>query len=212
MPVVGGALQTDEDSSPCSRSGVIGIYRYVEMNLSVRASSGADLVERARSGDEDAFAGIVAAHHAELVRIAYGVCGDADLARDATQAAWVKVWQGLDKLREPTKLRPWLIAVVSNEARQAARSRRRRWVREVAPLDEERDADAAAVPQPSGDRSDLIAALLKLHPDDRALIVMRYLGGLGSDEIAETTGRNASSVRARLSRLMARLREDLGDG
>jgi RNA polymerase sigma factor (sigma-70 family) len=183
----------------------------VELNVSVGVSGVGDLVALARSGDEDAFARIVDTHHAELVRIAYGVCGDADLARDATQAAWVKVWQGLDKLREPDKLRPWLIAVVSNEARQAARSRRRRWVREVAPLDEERDGDAASLAQPSGDRSDLIAALQKLDPDDRALIVMRYLGGLGSDEIAQATGKKASSVRARLSRLMARLREDLGD-
>lgn len=181
------------------------------MNLSVSASSTADLVARARSGDDEAFARIVETHHAELVRIAYGVCGDADLARDATQAAWVKIWQGLDKLREPGKLRPWLIAVVSNEARQATRSRRRRWVREVAPLDEERDGEAASTSQPSGDRSDLIAALQKLDPDDRALIVMRYLGGLGSDEIAQAMGRNASTIRARLSRLMARLREDLGD-
>lgn len=205
------ALRTLKESSPCSRSAASGIYRYVEMNLSVSASSTADLVARARSGDDEAFARIVETHHAELVRIAYGVCGDADLARDATQAAWVKIWQGLDKLREPGKLRPWLIAVVSNEARQATRSRRRRWVREVAPLDEERDGEAASTSQPSGDRSDLIAALQKLDPDDRALIVMRYLGGLGSDEIAQAMGRNASTIRARLSRLMARLREDLGD-
>lgn len=211
MPVADRALRTLKESSPCSRSAASGIYRYVEMNLSVSASSTADLVARARSGDDEAFARIVETHHAELVRIAYGVCGDADLARDATQAAWVKIWQGLDKLREPGKLRPWLIAVVSNEARQATRSRRRRWVREVAPLDEERDGEAASTSQPSGDRSDLIAALQKLDPDDRALIVMRYLGGLGSDEIAQAMGRNASTIRARLSRLMARLREDLGD-
>jgi RNA polymerase sigma-70 factor (ECF subfamily) len=183
----------------------------MELDLRVTATSVTDLVARARSGDEDAFAGIVDANHAELIRIAYGICGDADLARDATQAAWVKVWQGLHTLREPAKLRPWLIAVVSNEARQAARSRRRRWVREVAPLDEERDGDAAATGPTSGERSDLIAALQRLDPDDRALIVMRYLAGLSSDEIAQATGRNPSTVRARLSRLMARLREDLGD-
>jgi RNA polymerase sigma factor (sigma-70 family) len=211
MPFANPALHDREDSSPCSRSVPTGIYRYVEMNLSVSASSAADLVARARSGDEDAFTRIVDAHHAELVRIAYGVCGDADLARDATQAAWVKVWQGLDMLREPAKLRPWLIAVVSNEARQAARARRRRWVREVAPLDEDRDGDAGSTPQPTNDRSDLIAALERLDPDDRALIVMRYLGGLGSDEIAQAMGRNPSTIRARLSRLMARLREDLAD-
>jgi RNA polymerase sigma-70 factor, ECF subfamily len=210
MPVAVRSLRLPGFPSRCSGAPPAGIYQDVEINLYVSEATGEDLVIRARAGDEQAFAHIVDVHHLELVRIAYAICGDAELARDAVQATWIKAWQRLHDLRDPGKLRSWLIAIVSNEARQAARARRRRWVREIAPLDEGRVGGPVSA-QPSGDRSDLIAALLKLHPDDRALIVMRYLGGLGSDEIARLTGRNASSIRARLSRLMARLREDLGD-
>ena len=58
---------------------------------------------------------------------------------------------------------------------------------------------------------DLSLALARLDPDDRALIAMRYLAGLRSEEIAVATGRTSVAVRARLSRLMARLRKDLTD-
>ena len=64
---------------------------------------------------------------------------------------------------------------------------------------------------PATDHLDVSAVLARLDPDDRALIAMRYLAGLDSDEIARATGRSASGVRARLSRLMSRIREELSD-
>ena len=48
-----------------------------------------------------------------MVRVAYVVCGDVDLARDSAQAAWVRAWQRLDTIREPTKLRAWLVAIAA---------------------------------------------------------------------------------------------------
>ena len=65
--------------------------------------------------------------------------------------------------------------------------------------------------EPSSAPVDLAHALARLDAEDRALIAMRYLAGLGSDEIARATGRSASGVRARLSRLLARLRQELSD-
>lgn len=183
----------------------------MEVDAAVGVPIGAALVSRARAGDAEAFTQIVDAHHADLVRVAYAVCGDADLAREAAQTAWIKVWQRLGSLREPDKLRPWLVSIASNEARQAIRSRRRRRLREIPALDPEFATSLPVATPPTGERSDLISALQRLDPEDRALIAMRYVAGLGSDEIAETTGRSASGVRSRLSRLMSRLREDLGE-
>ncbi len=183
----------------------------MELGLGVRVPIAADLVARARRGDADAFTLIVDAHHAELVRVAFAICGDADLAREAAQTSWIKVWQRIGALRDPDKLRPWLVSIVSNEARQAVRSRRRRRVREVPAIDPESFGGVPIATPPSADRTDLLDALERLAPEDRALIAMRYLAGLGSDEIAEATGRSAGGVRTRLSRLMTRLREDLGD-
>jgi RNA polymerase sigma factor (sigma-70 family) len=64
----------------------------------------------------------------------------------------------------------------------------------------------------SADHLDLAAALDRIRPGDRALLAMRYLGGLTADEIGVATGLTASGVRSRLSRLLARLREELDDG
>ncbi len=164
------------------------------------------IVERAIAGDEAAFARIVAAHHADMARIAYFVCGDLDIAEEAEQSAWTVAYRRLKDVRDPDRLRPWLMAVAANEARQIARSRRRRTVRELAVGDPEqpRDVDAAAM-------LDLADALARLDPKDRAIVGLRFVGGFDSAEIGRAMGMTASGVRVRLHRLLGRLRKDLGD-
>jgi RNA polymerase sigma factor (sigma-70 family) len=63
----------------------------------------------------------------------------------------------------------------------------------------------------SAGRLDLREAPERLRPADRQLLAMRYLAGLTADEIGVACEMSGSGVRTRLSRLMARLREDLGD-
>lgn len=167
----------------------------------------AELLVRARTGERDAFTELVARHHPELVRIAYAITGDADTARDAAQLAWIKAWQRLPSLREPQRLRAWLIAIAANEARQQVRAQGRRRVREIAPIAHVEPEYQSSFT--SADRLDLSAALARLDPRDRSLLAMRYLAGLTADEIGGATGVTASGVRSRLSRLIARLREDL---
>jgi RNA polymerase sigma-70 factor (ECF subfamily) len=168
-----------------------------------------DLLARAQTGERAAFTELVERHHAELIRIAFAVTGDLEAARDAAQLAWIKAWQRLQTLREPDRLRAWLIAIAANEARQGARAHRRRRVREITPAAlDQREGDNAVT---SADRLDLRDALIRLAPDDRALLAMRYLAGLSADEIGTATGLSGSGVRSRLSRLVARLREELDD-
>lgn len=77
-------------------------------------------VERAIAGDEVAFARIVGAYHLDLVRVAFVVCGDEGLAEDAAQASWWIAWRKLGSLRDPDRLKPWLVAIAANEAHVAA--------------------------------------------------------------------------------------------
>ena len=174
-------------------------------------------VARAAAGDEAAFARIVGAHHDDMARVAFVVCGDVELAQEAVQAAWQKAWAKLGSIRDADRLRPWLVSIAANEARQLARSRHRRWMRETA-IDE----TAADVQQPSGGRAvadpagrtaelDLANALAGLAPDDRTLIALRYAAGLTSDEIGRAIGMTGGGVRARLARLLDRLRKELHD-
>ena len=167
---------------------------------------GWSIVKSAIAGDEVAFARIVAAHHEDMARIAYFVCGDLDIAEEAEQSAWAVAYRRLKDLRDPDRLRPWLMAVAANEARQLARSRRRRTVRELSIADpaRPRDVDHAA-------RIDLADALGRLDPKDRAIVGMRFVGGFESAEIGQAMGMTASGVRVRLHRLLERLRKDLGD-
>ena len=99
--------------------------------LTIEADAAAATIDRAVAGDEVAFARIVAAHHEDMARIAYLVSGSLDVADDAAQSAWVIVWGRLGTLRDPARLRPWLMSVAANEARQMTRGDRRRTVREL---------------------------------------------------------------------------------
>jgi RNA polymerase sigma factor (sigma-70 family) len=172
----------------------------------LEAESQRSTVASAIAGDELAFARIVAAHHDDLARIAYFVCGDLDVAQEAEQAAWTVAYRRLKDLRDPDRLRPWLMSIAANEARQIARSRRRRTVRELAVADpgQPRNVDHAAM-------IDLADALGRLDPRDRAIVGLRFIGGFGSAEIASAMGMTATGVRVRLHRLLGRLRKDLGD-
>jgi RNA polymerase sigma-70 factor, ECF subfamily len=167
----------------------------------------AELLTRAQTGEREAFTKLVEQHHRELVRIAYAITGDIDAARDSAQLAWIKAWQRLPSVREPARLRAWLIAIAANEARQHLRAHGRRRVREIAPPPQDESPGQNTIT--SADRLDLDAALVRLEPADRGLLAMRYLAGLSAEEIGVATGLTASGVRTRLSRLIARLREDL---
>jgi RNA polymerase sigma factor (sigma-70 family) len=164
------------------------------------------VIERAAAGDEMAFARIVAAHHEDMARIAYLVSGDLDVAADAEQAAWAIAWRRLGTLRDPARLKPWLMSVAANEARQIMRSQRRRTVRELS-VDgpaSSHDPDRSAV-------IDLANALDDLDHRDRTLIGLRYIAELDSESIGRELGLSASGVRVRLHRLLGRLRKELGD-
>ncbi|HEY7968831.1 MAG TPA: RNA polymerase sigma factor [Candidatus Limnocylindrales bacterium] len=169
------------------------------------------LIASAAAGDRVAFGRIVAEHHDDLVRIAYLVGGDADLAHDATQAAWAIAWRKLASLREPEHLRAWLSTIAANEARQPLRRRDRTRVREIDIALVAGGPIASTTGAGRDETIDLMRALDRLAGDDRQILAMRYVLGLTSDEIGRSIGMSAPGVRSRLSRAIARLRKDLGD-
>jgi RNA polymerase sigma-70 factor, ECF subfamily len=168
----------------------------------------ATAVGLAAAGDETAFARIVRAHHDDMTRVCFVICGDLDLADEAVQAAWPIIWRKLGSLRDTDRLRPWLVSIAANEARQLIRRRRRRTVVELA---------VAAAATPGIDPAhrvedlDLVNALARLDPDDRALLALRYVAGFDSTELGRAMGRSPSGTRARLARLLDRLRTELRD-
>jgi RNA polymerase sigma-70 factor (ECF subfamily) len=119
--------------------------------------------------------------------------------------AWAKAWRRIGGLRQPERVRPWLVAIAANEARQLLRGQRRRHVREIA-----QDADGAST-DPS-DRIEVIGlqrAVSRLSSDDRCLLALRFASGLDSAESGIQLGLSPSGVRTRLTRLIDQLRKDL---
>ncbi len=165
------------------------------------------VIASAARGDEVAFGQIVAAYHADMHRVCVFVCGDQSVAEDAVQAAWAIAWRKLDSVRDGSRLKPWLVSVAVNQARDLMRKRRRQAEIEVLA---ERGREQGGIDPATGiDALDMRHALLALKPEDRALLAMRYVAGFNATELSNALGISPSGVRNRLERLTARLREEL---
>lgn len=165
------------------------------------------IVESAAEGDEIAFGRIVAAYQDQMYCLCVVLCRDRSLAEEAVQSAWSRIWQRLGTLREPDKLRPWVMSVAVNEAKSLLRRRRRRTEVEL-PAD---PSDRAGGVDPATGIAgiDLRDAMRRLDPDDRALLTLRYVLGFDATELSTIVGLSPSGTRTRLERLLARLRREL---
>jgi RNA polymerase sigma-70 factor (ECF subfamily) len=167
------------------------------------------LVRRARDGDHEAFGELVRRHQAAALRLAAVVLGSNEEARDVVQEAFVKAYRALGRFRGAAPVRPWLLRIVANEAKNVRRGSTRRSHREV------RHGRLAVVPPPGPDESaalaldarHLIDALATLGHDDREVLVFRYVVGLTEAETAQAIRAPVGTVKSRSSRALARLRE-----
>jgi RNA polymerase sigma factor (sigma-70 family) len=178
-------------------------------DAAIAGSAAEATVRLAAAGDEVAFARLVAEHHTSMTRVAYVICGDLEVARDAVQVAWATAWRRLSGLRDTHQVHAWLVAIAANEARQSLRRTRRT---RVVDLSDRLARSSWGDPADGIALVDLERALLRLKPDERWLLAMRYTAGLDSAQIAAQTGISASGVRSRLERLLGRLRKDLDRG
>jgi RNA polymerase sigma-70 factor (ECF subfamily) len=172
-----------------------------------------DVLAGAAAGDELAFARIVDAHHDDMVRVVFVVCGDVDVAHEAVAAAWAIAWRRLSSLRDADRLRPWLCSIAVNEGRRLLRRRRDASLRTIeVPVSvmDGRSSTTASAPV-AADLIDLRAALARLDPSERELLALRYVLGFDATELGRATGLSASGMRARLARILDRLRWELRD-
>ena len=152
----------------------------------------AELVARAKRGERDAYEEIVRRHQNIAFRTAWVITGSAADAEEAAQDAFVKAHRALGRFREGAPLRPWLLTIVANEARNRVRAagRRERLVLRVA---EER-RPGGAVPSPEAAlldferRDELLAAVAELPETDRQAIACRYFLDLSEEETAAALG------------------------
>ena len=171
-----------------------------------------DAIERARAGDGDAYARLVARHQQVAFRAAFAVCGDAAEAEDAAQDAFMKAHVALGRFRPGAPFRPWLLRIVGNEARNRRRSAGRREHLAVRaahePRTPPREPDTAVLERET--RGRLAEALARLDDAQRQAVLLRHVLDLSEAECAAVLGCRRGTVKSRVSRGLANLREDLG--
>lgn len=159
-----------------------------------------EAVKLAAKGDADAFMTLVRRYRAPLIGFITGKTWIRDEAEDIAQDVLCKAWEHLPRLREPEAFAGWLFKIAGNAILTSSRKRR------TITLSE----DLADFPEPSCDATiDVHAAVGKLPDEYRTAIMLRHFSGMSTDEVARALGVPAGTVRSRLSRAYARLREQL---
>lgn len=172
-----------------------------------------DLVERAKRGDAVAVETLVRRYQGVCFRTAYLVAGGAAEAEDAVQEAFVKAFRSLGRFRPGAPFRPWLLAIVVNEARNRARAAGRRATLALRTASQVPSGEAA--PSPEGAllageaREALLAAVRSLRDEDRLVIACRYFLELSEEETAAALRLRRGTVKSRTHRALARLRSAL---
>ena len=179
--------------------------------MEANQESDAELVARARRGDETAFEQLVLRHQRYVFNLAYRVLGDYAEAEDVTQEAFVRVWRGLPNFREQARFTTWLYRIVYNLCLNRLPGLRHQLL-QVEPLDE---VLPAPMPSPAEvvERQEQIAFLharLNQLPEQyRLVLTLRYLQGLSYAEIAAVLGVPLGTVKTHIHRARRLLRERL---
>jgi RNA polymerase sigma-70 factor (ECF subfamily) len=169
----------------------------------------AELVARVCAGDTAAYGIVVRRYSGLAIRTAALLGAGAD-AEDVAQEAFVKAYRALGRFRPGSAFRPWLLAIVTNEARNRHRADRRRSDRELRPAIEPAPAGPDELAE-AGERRDWVRrALAALPRAQREVLVCRYLLDLDERETAGVLGLAPGTVKSRASRGIRRMRAALG--
>lgn len=173
------------------------------------------LVQAARAGELAAFNQLVLSYQGLAYNVAYRVMGDPDAAADATQDAFIKAYKALDSFRGES-FRAWLMRIVTNTCYDQLRAKQRRPASSLDDMLAESDhtwrlAEPGERPDERAEREELSRllqwAIHQLPEDQRAVVVLSDIEGLSYDEIAIATGTQLGTVKSRLSRARAKLRD-----
>jgi len=178
-------------------------------------------VEAARRGDVESFNALVRLYETRVYNLCYRMLGDAESAADAEQDTFLSAYRNLRSFRGGS-LRSWLLRIATNTCYDVLRSRKRRAAVSLEAADDEDDSSPLQVADPSETpddfalRRELAGAiqhgLTALPEDQRVVVILSDIEGLSYEEIAQVTGANLGTVKSRLSRGRARLRDVLRAG
>jgi RNA polymerase sigma-70 factor (ECF subfamily) len=189
----------------------------------VTSDQDAELLERLRSGDEQAFVTLVRRHHGAMMRVASSFVPSQQVAEEVVQETWVAVLRGLEDFEGRSSLRTWLFRILVNRARTAGvRERRSVAVGDRLPsVDGSRFDDSGSwlvPPDPWPDRVDdmihaqavaklLRAAIADLPDRQRRVVTLRDIEGLSGAQVCGILDLTEANQRVLLHRARSRLRQ-----
>ena len=187
--------------------------------MPVYAEADPTLVAAARRGDLNAYNALVLQFQDAVYSLAYRLMGDRDMAADAAQEAVIAAWRRLDTYRGGS-FRAWLLKITANHCYDEFRRRKRAPSVSLEAVTGDDDAflPIAAhdeTPEQAVQRTELQRAiqncLMALPPDQRAVAVLSDVEGFDYQAIAEQVGAALGTVKSRLRRARAALRDCLRD-
>ena len=166
------------------------------------------LVRRARQGSSQAWEELVHLHQEPLFRLAYLLLGDADEAEDVAQEAFIRAYRSLERFDTGRSLRPWLMSIAANLARNRRRSAGR-YLAAVKRWFKSEPAPRASIEERgirNQESQHLWRAIRRLDTSDQQVIYLRYFLEMSTKEVAETLQVPEGTVKSRLHRALKRLR------
>lgn len=178
------------------------------------------LIRAAREGDLNSFNRLVLEYQDLVYNQAYRVLGEPQAADDATQEAFISAYKHLRSYRGGS-FRAWLLRIVTNACYDELRRRKRRPTTPLEPLDDAGEeiespswmVDPEESPEETAERSELAGAIQncinELPPEFRSVVALVDVQGMDYAEASEAMGTPLGTVKSRLARARARLRECL---
>lgn len=179
----------------------------------------AALISSAQRGDVNAYNGLVLHYQDQAFNVAYRIIGDMDSAADAAQEAFIAAYRALGSFRGGS-FKSWLLRIVTNACYDELRRRKRRPQSSLEALYVEDEGEAEArfassseSPEGYSQRMELNQAIQDclggLPDDQRSVAVLCDIEGFNYEEISQIAGLALGTVKSRLSRARARLRDCL---
>jgi RNA polymerase sigma-70 factor (ECF subfamily) len=168
-----------------------------------------ELVERARSGDIEAFTELVKAGFPRLKGVAYLVLRDADRAEDAVQEALVVAWQDLRALRDPDAWDAWTRRLLIRICYRMAKKERRRTEIELHVKPDPARTGSTDASADIADREWVLSELAHIDVEKRSVIVLHYYLDLPMREVAEILDIPYGTAASRLHRGLELMRASM---
>lgn len=176
-----------------------------------------DLVRRSQEGDQQAFRVLVERYEGRVYNLACSILGDREIARDAAQTSFIRAHQALPRFRADSGFYTWLYRIAVNVCLNAAQKEKRR--KDSTSLDTLLDSGQFSTEHlwerrtPAGDferlrlQETIQEVLNLLSSDHRLVIVLKDIEGMSQEEISSTLNCSVGTVKSRLSRARAHLRD-----